>query len=122
MVLHRHVKDELRLRVVLELLDHAVVGGRVARRVVVLLGALEIVDVQEGVEAHLLVHAVAVPVGGEVGVDGTRLVAELREAAGQSLDLGEVVERVGVFAVADKGHRGARQELELGVAGAAAVD
>ena len=88
----------------------------------VLVGPLEIVDVVEAVEAELLVHAVAVPVGRKVGVDGGRLVAELGHTARQGVDVREVVEGIGVFAVAHVGHGRACQELELRVAGAAAVD
>ena len=125
-VLHRDVKDELRTLLVIgvpeKIEDHVVgrlVGDAVVepRRVVG-----PVVDVEEVVEAHLLVDGVAVPVGGQVGVHGRRLVALLLQLAGDVVHLGEVVHGVGVLARAGIEHRLAREGLELGVAGARARD
>ena len=121
-VLHRDVEHELRVVGALEHLEDLVVGGRVAHVAVVGVGALERVDVVEGVEAHLLVDERAVPVAREVGVDGGRLVSEVLEGARHALHVREAHLRVGVLVLTDVVEVHARERLELGVAGASAED
>ena len=121
MVLHRHVEDELRIAVGVQQLQDLLVGGAVRHHAAQLIGALEVVDGEELVEAELAVDVLAVPVGGVVGVHGGGVVAQLLELRRQVLGLREVVDGVGVDTAAQVGHGVAGKVLELRVGRAATV-
>ena len=116
MVLYGDVEDELRSRSLFHEVEHVVVRLAVRGEAAQRLGALERGDVVERVEAQLAIHAVAPPVGGVGRVYGARGVAQGLEVRDQVLVAAQVVEHVGIHAVAEVSHARSREELELAVA------
>ena len=120
-VLHGHVKDELRVGVLVEQLKDFVVGCLVGHHAAQGVGSLEVVDRQELVKAKVLVDVLAVPVGCVVGVHGRCGISERLELLCQVSGRFHVVDGVGVHARAQVGHGVAGHKLKLGIGGAAAV-
>ena len=87
MVLHREVVDQLRAGVLAQQLEDALEGRRVRDAAVVPRRALEVVDVEELLEAEVRVDDHAVVVAREVGVHGDRGVAQRVELARQNYDV-----------------------------------
>ena len=119
-VLDGDIEDELGPLSLVDLLQHALVGGAIRDEVAEGVGVFHGGDVVERVESELLVDAVAPPVGRLGRVNRMGAVPQAAEVGGEVVHPFQIVEHVGVHAAAHVAHGGAGEELELAVAGAPA--